>query len=78
VAVLEAHRNRLIGSAIVERLIHDFPSRDVWITTDIPLYFEQFGFQRTDDAPREISDKITRVCYTRQHPDAVIMLFRKE
>jgi len=77
-AVLEAHRRRSIGSAIVKRLISDFPSDDIWITTDIPEYFQRFGFQSTSDAPQEILDKIKRVCQYRQHTNAIIMLLRRK
>jgi N-acetylglutamate synthase-like GNAT family acetyltransferase len=52
VAVLEAYRKRSIGSAIVKKLIKDFPSDDIWITTDIPEYFQRFGFRSTTDALR--------------------------
>jgi amino-acid N-acetyltransferase len=78
VAVLEAYRKRSIGSAIVKRLIKDFPSDDIWITTDIPEYFRRFGFQSTTEAPQEILDKIKRVCQGRQHPNAIIMLLRRK
>lgn len=78
VAVLEANRKRSIGSAIVKKLIEDFPSDDIWITTDIPRYFQRFGFQSTTEAPQEILDKIRRVCQCRQHPNAIIMLLRRK
>jgi len=74
--VIETYRNRGIGGSILKRLIHDFPSDDIWITTDIPEYFGRFGFQPTAEAPEEIVDKIRRVCESRQHPNAVIMLLR--
>jgi N-acetylglutamate synthase-like GNAT family acetyltransferase len=78
VAVLEAYRKRSIGSAVVKKLIKDFPSNDIWITTDIPEYFQRFGFQSTRDAPQEILDKIKRVCQGRQHPNAIIMLLQRK
>ncbi len=78
VAVLETYRKGSIGSAIVKKLIKDFPSDDIWITTDIPEYFQRFGFQSTTDAPQEILDKIKRVCQYRQHPNAIIMLLRRK
>ena len=78
VAVLEDYRNRSTGSAIVSKLIQDFPRDDIWITTDKPDYFRRFGFRPTDDAPYEIVDKIKRVCQSRQHPNAVIMLLRRK
>jgi N-acetylglutamate synthase-like GNAT family acetyltransferase len=78
VAVLEAYRKSSIGSAIVKRLIKDFPSDDIWITTGIPEYFQRFGFQFTTEAPQEILDKIKRVCQCRQHPNAIIMVLRRK
>jgi N-acetylglutamate synthase-like GNAT family acetyltransferase len=78
VAVLEGYRNRSVGSAVVRKLIQDFPHKDIWITTGIPDYFERFGFQPADNAPHEIVDKIKRVCQLREHPNAIIMLSRKE
>ena len=78
VAVLEAYRKRSIGSAVVKRLIQNFPSDDIWITTDIPEYFQRFGFQSTTDAPQEILDKIKRVCQRGQHPNAIIMLLQRK
>ncbi|UCG82068.1 MAG: GNAT family N-acetyltransferase [Dehalococcoidia bacterium] len=78
VAVLEDCRNRSVGSALVRKLMQDFPRNDIWITTDIPEYFERFGFKPADEAPREIVDKIKRVCQSKQHPNAVIMLSHRE
>jgi N-acetylglutamate synthase-like GNAT family acetyltransferase len=78
VAVLEAYRKRSVGSAIVKKLIKDFPSDDIWITTDVPEYFQRFGLQSTTDAPQEILDKIKRVYLRKQHPNAIIMLLRRE
>lgn len=75
--VLEPYRNQGIGAAIVRKLIQNFPSDEIWITTDIPKYFEQFGFNLTEDAPKEIKDKIKGMCQIKQHPDAVIMLLQK-
>jgi N-acetylglutamate synthase-like GNAT family acetyltransferase len=78
VAVLESYRKRAIGSAIVKKPMNDFPSNDIWITTDIPEYFQRFGFQSTNDAPQEILDIIKRVCQYRQHPNAMVMVFRRK
>lgn len=75
--VLEPYRNQGIGTAIIKKLIEDFPSSEIWITTDIPKYFEQFGFEPTEDVPQEIKDKVKGVCQAKQHPDAIIMLFQK-
>jgi threonine dehydratase len=61
-AVVEEERGRGWGRLIVHELIRRFPQDEVYITTDIPDYFEQMGFLRTEILPRELSDKIARVC----------------
>jgi N-acetylglutamate synthase-like GNAT family acetyltransferase len=75
--VLEPYRNQGIGTAIVKKMMEVFPDNEIWITTDIPKYFERFGFELAKDAPQEIKDKIKGVCHTKHHPDAVIMSLRK-
>ena len=62
VGVLEAERGRGLGGLIVRELVRRFPTREVYITTDLPAYFARFGFCRLDDPPPEIAAKITRVC----------------
>ena len=62
VGVLEAERGRGLGGLIVRELVRRFPTREVYITTDLPAYFARFGFCRIDDPPPEIAAKIGRVC----------------
>ena len=62
VGVLEAERGRGLGGVIVRELVRRFPTREVYITTDLPAYFARFGFCRIDDPPPEIAAKIARVC----------------
>ncbi len=62
VGVLEAERGRGLGGLIVRELVRRFPTREVYITTDLPAYFARFGFCRIDDPPPEIAAKIARVC----------------
>ena len=62
VGVLEAERGRGLGGLIVPELVRRFPTREVYITTDLPAYFARFGFCRIDDPPPEIAAKIARVC----------------
>src|SRR3990170_5188803 len=62
VAVVEEERGRGLGALIVQQLISRFPQDEVYITTDLPEYFEKLGFLRTDILPRELEDKISRVC----------------
>jgi N-acetylglutamate synthase-like GNAT family acetyltransferase len=61
VAVVEDRRNRGIGELVVRELIRRFPQRRVYVTTDIPEYFECLGFVHTKALPRELSEKIGRV-----------------
>lgn len=67
VAVLEAERGRGYGEAIVRELIRRFPQDEVYITTDIPEYFERFGFLRTEILSQELRDKIHHVCESLRH-----------
>jgi N-acetylglutamate synthase-like GNAT family acetyltransferase len=61
VAVLETDRTRGVGARIVRELIRRFPSREVYITTDLVAYFEKLGFRRLDDPPSELAAKLTRI-----------------
>jgi len=61
VAVVEDRRNQGIGELVVRELIRRFPQRRVYVTTDVPEYFQRLGFARTRALPRELSDKIGRV-----------------
>src|SRR3990172_195431 len=61
VAVVEEERGRGLGALIVQQLISRFPQDEVYITTDLPEYFEKLGFLRTDILPRELEEKIGRV-----------------
>ena len=62
VAVIEEERGRGRGEAIVRELIRRFPQDEVYITTDLPGYFERFGFLQTEILPPELEEKIGRVC----------------
>jgi threonine dehydratase len=62
VAVVESRRGEGLGEAIVRELVRRFPRDEVFVTTDIPEYFERLGFLRTEILPRELSGKIARVC----------------
>jgi len=61
-AVVEEERGRGWGEQIVRELIDRFPQDEVYITTDIPVYFERLGFLQTEVLPQEIEAKIARVC----------------
>lgn len=62
VAVIEEERGRGLGEVIVRELVRRFPQDEVYITTDLPAYFERLGFLRTELLPPEIEAKIERVC----------------
>ena len=61
VAVVEDRRDQGLGELVVRELIRRFPQRCVYVTTDIPDYFQRLGFVRTGALPRELSEKIGRV-----------------
>ncbi len=74
VAVVEEERGRGRGEAIVRELIRRFPQDEVYITTDLPAYFERFGFLQTEILPPELEDKISRVCESLR-PGTVGMIY---
>jgi N-acetylglutamate synthase-like GNAT family acetyltransferase len=76
VAVVEDRRQQGIGELVVRELIRRFPQRRVYVTTDVPQYFERLGFARTRALPRELSDKIGRV-EGRLRSGVVGMVYRK-
>src|SRR5688572_12276488 len=48
VGVVEPERGQGWGDRVVRELIRRFPTREVYITTDLTAYFERFGFRRTE------------------------------
>jgi len=61
VAVVEEERGRGWGELIVRELVRRFPQDEVYVTTDLPEYFERLGFLRTEILPPELEEKIARV-----------------
>lgn len=78
VGVLETDRARGIGAQIVRELIRRFPSREVYITTDLVAYFETLGFRRLDDPPAELAAKLTRIEGRIRHGVVAMLLVRQE
>lgn len=62
VAVIEEERRHGFGAMIIRELVSRFPQDEVYVTTDLPDYFERLGFLRTEILPPEIEAKIERVC----------------
>ena len=62
---------------IVEHLINIFPSDDVYITTDLTDYFERLGFRGIEQGPKELEEKLKRVCKSKCREGAVVMVYRK-
>jgi len=77
VGIVEHRRNQGIGKMIVEHLINIFPSDDVYITTDLIKYFERFGFKRIEPGPKELVEKLKRVCVSKCREGAVVMVYKK-
>ncbi|MBI5025301.1 MAG: GNAT family N-acetyltransferase [Nitrospirae bacterium] len=77
VGVIENRRNQGIGKMIVEHLINIFPASDVYITTDLPGYFEKFGFRILENGPIELIEKLDRVCKSKCREGAVVMVHKK-
>ncbi len=74
VAVVEEERGRGWGRLMVRELIRRFPQDEVYITTDLPAYFDPLGFLRTEILPPELEAKIARVCESLR-PDTVGMVY---
>ncbi|HLB27048.1 MAG TPA: pyridoxal-phosphate dependent enzyme [Dehalococcoidia bacterium] len=61
VAVVEEERGRGWGELIVRELVRLFPQDEVYVTTDLPKYFERLGFLQTEILPPEMEEKIAGV-----------------
>jgi threonine dehydratase len=64
VVVEPAERGKGLGEAITRELVRRFPQDEVYITTDIPAYYERLGFLRTEILPEEIAAKVEHVLAT--------------
>jgi threonine dehydratase len=60
VAVMNEERGQGYGEAVTRELIRRFPQDEVYITTNLPAYYERFGFLRTTILPDELAAKIER------------------
>lgn len=61
VGVFEKYRGRGIGKKIVKHLIQNFfnlHTKDLYVVTIIPTYFQKFGFEKTNIYPQAIKDKL--------------------
>lgn len=77
IGVVENRRKLGIGRMLVEHLIGRFPTDDVYLVTDIPEYFERLGFRKIEGAPKELVEKINRICAAKCRAEAVVMWLRK-
>lgn len=60
IGVLEEHRGKGIGSAIIKALLEQDDVEKVYLVTEIQSYFERFGFNTTNEFPESISQKLQR------------------
>ena len=58
VVVVEGCRGHGLGRAITRELVRRFPQDEVFLTTDLPEYYEQMGFLRTQILPPELVAKM--------------------
>ena len=75
VAVVEEERSQGLGEQITRELIRRFPQDEVYITTDLPAYYERMGFLRTEFLPQELVDKLERVCAAKLRENPVGMIY---
>lgn len=77
IGVVEHKRNQGIGKMIIKYLIDNFPADDVYITTDLTEYFEKLGFKRSEPGPRELVEKLERICRSKCREGAIVMVYKK-
>ncbi|HEY5639722.1 MAG TPA: pyridoxal-phosphate dependent enzyme, partial [Dehalococcoidia bacterium] len=75
VAVIEEERSQGLGARVTRELIRRFPQDEVYITTDLPAYYERLGFLRTELLPQELVDKLERVCAANLRENPVGMIY---
>lgn len=78
VGVVEQRRSQGIGRMIVKYLIDKFPTNNVYITTDLIKYFERLGFRKIEPGPKELIEKLQRVCKSKCREGAVVMLYKRD
>ncbi|MBI5181939.1 MAG: GNAT family N-acetyltransferase [Nitrospirae bacterium] len=78
VGVVEQQRNQGIGKMIVKYLIDKFPTNEVYITTDLIKYFERLGFKKIEPGPKELVEKLQRVCKSKCREGAVVMVYKRD
>ncbi len=78
VGVVEQQRNQGIGKIIVKYLIDKFPTNEVFITTDLIKYFERLGFKKIEPGPKELVEKLQRVCKSKCREGAVVMFYKRD
>jgi N-acetylglutamate synthase-like GNAT family acetyltransferase len=75
--VVEKHRNRGIGAAIVSHLIEYAPADRVFVTTDVVEYFKDLGFAETNRGPGELGCVLDVECGPRGKRGPVLMVYEK-
>lgn len=65
VGVIPKYRKKGIGKKLIKELIRKGP-KDIYITTDIPKYFHQFGFKVITEGPNSIMEKC-KICSIRDN-----------
>jgi threonine dehydratase len=71
----ERERGKGLGEAITRELIRRFPQDEVYITTNLPTYYERLGFLRTEILPDELAAKMERVIVSGLRTGVVGMIY---
>ncbi|HEY3351774.1 MAG TPA: GNAT family N-acetyltransferase [Polyangia bacterium] len=72
--VLAPFRGRGLGTMLVRLLCARFPTRRVWITTDLPAYFAPLGFRVTARPPAELATKLAGLSHRVRRTGVVAMV----
>lgn len=60
IGVVMNHRRKGVGRGIVNLLLNINKGMQLYVVTEIPLFFEKFGFEHTEAFPEAIAQKKNR------------------
>lgn len=69
----ENFRNKGIGKKLLNYLLEEYPTHEIYIATTMEKFFEKFGFTRVEAAPKVILEKYTKLKKTDKNPCMMIL-----